>query len=77
VWTCDGPKGPGKNEKISRCSWIFMKLGDLKDPIFLIAFKRRVVFQINNPRETPFPNKKGWLWLVELCIPNKVVRWIS
>jgi hypothetical protein len=31
-----GPKGPGKNEKISRCSWIFMKLGDLKDPIFLM-----------------------------------------
>jgi hypothetical protein len=20
-----GPKGPGKNEKISRCSWIFME----------------------------------------------------
>jgi hypothetical protein len=46
VYVCDGPKGPGFIKKISRCSWIFMKLGDLKDPIFLIAFKKKGRFVI-------------------------------
>jgi hypothetical protein len=29
VYACDGPKGPGLSEKISRCSWIFMKKSGL------------------------------------------------
>jgi hypothetical protein len=40
-----------------------MKLGDLKDPIFLIAFKRRVVLSLKYPREKPFTNKKDDLVL--------------
>jgi hypothetical protein len=37
-----GPKGPGKNEKISRCSWIFKRL-------------RSFLHKIPH-REKPFPN---------------------
>jgi hypothetical protein len=45
---CMGPKGPGKNEKISRCSWIFHKkravlfLKERNPPIFLVGLNEVV-----------------------------------
>jgi hypothetical protein len=47
-----GPKGPGKNEKISRCSWIFMeKVGRLfleLKPGKTISNKKKVVVLRNS-----------------------------